>query len=111
MPPPADRLRPAVPGAPSRVLGRPPGPSAPASALDALAAGLAASNATTGSASPATAIGAEPTPGVSAASRSLEDSVADMIKPMLQKWIDDNMPRIIEKALRNETGGGGKSGT
>jgi cell pole-organizing protein PopZ len=35
--------------------------------------------------------------------------VADMVKPMLQKWLTDNMPRIIEKALRSEAGqpGGG----
>lgn len=86
--------------APQRVLGR---QSAPASALDALAAGLAASNATASAApSPASAATSQSGPN---APRSLEDSVADMIKPMLQKWIDDNMPRIIEKALRNETGG------
>lgn len=34
--------------------------------------------------------------------RTLEDMVADMVKPMLQKWLQDNMPRIIEKALRVE---------
>ena len=34
--------------------------------------------------------------------RTLEDAVADMLKPMLQQWIADNMPRIIEKALRVE---------
>lgn len=35
--------------------------------------------------------------------RSLEDAVADMMKPLLQQWLADNMPRIIEKALRVET--------
>jgi cell pole-organizing protein PopZ len=34
--------------------------------------------------------------------RSLEDAVADMLRPMLQQWVADNMPRIIERALRNE---------
>ena len=53
-----------------------------------------------------------PAQGVLAASsqpRTLEDMVADMVKPMLQKWLTDNMPRIIEKALRSEAGqpGGG----
>ncbi len=34
-----------------------------------------------------------------AAKRTLEDAVADMLKPMLQDWLDKNMPRIIEKAM------------
>jgi hypothetical protein len=34
--------------------------------------------------------------------RTLEDAVAEMLKPMLQQWLSDNMPRIIEKALRVE---------
>lgn len=100
----------------------PPGQpaSTPVSALNALAAGLAASNVQT-VASTATEPAAAPTPAVTTdratpavapgVPRSLEDMVADMVKPMLQRWIDDNMPRIIEKALRNEVGqpgGGGK---
>ena len=40
---------------------------------------------------------ATPAPG-----RSLEDVVADMLRPMLQKWVAENMPRIMEKALRSE---------
>lgn len=40
------------------------------------------------------ALAAEP-----AAKRTLEDAVADMLKPMLQEWLDKNMPRIIEKAM------------
>lgn len=35
--------------------------------------------------------------------RSLEDAVAEMLRPMLQQWLTDHMPRIIEKALRIET--------
>jgi cell pole-organizing protein PopZ len=38
----------------------------------------------------------------SAASRTLEDTVADLLKPMLREWLDSNMPRIIEKALSDE---------
>ena len=34
--------------------------------------------------------------------RTLEDAVAEMLKPLLQQWLSDNMPRIIEKALRVE---------
>lgn len=36
--------------------------------------------------------------------RTLEDVVADMLKPILQQWVDENMPRIVERALRNEVG-------
>jgi hypothetical protein len=108
--PPADRPRVATPEAilqSARMLERSASSmAAPSSPLDALAAGLAASNAHSGP--PQVPVASGPlSPGASVP-RSLEDSVADMIKPMLQKWIDDNMPRIIEKALRNETGGGGK---
>ena len=34
--------------------------------------------------------------------RTLEDAVADMLKPMLQDWLDKNMPRIIEKAMAKD---------
>jgi cell pole-organizing protein PopZ len=40
--------------------------------------------------------------------RTLEDSVAEMLKPMLQRWLSDNMPRIIERALRFEAASGMK---
>lgn len=39
-------------------------------------------------------------PGVS--TRSLEDAVSDLLRPMLRSWLDDNMPRIIEKIAREE---------
>lgn len=95
-----------------------------AQALDALAQGLAASAASAASAAaqpaaiPLTPI-AEPAdanrraPSLSGAltpapgpapSRTLEDAVADMLRPMLQQWVSDNMPRIIERALRVEVG-------
>lgn len=115
---PATPRAPALPLAAAQV-------AASASALDALAAGLAASNAQ----APAPAVPAavvasapvspqaqlpasgdgtsaavQPASAASAGPRSLEDMVADMVKPMLQKWISDNMPRIIEKALRSEAG-------
>jgi cell pole-organizing protein PopZ len=35
--------------------------------------------------------------------RTLEDAVAEMLRPMLQQWLTDHMPRIIERALRVET--------
>jgi cell pole-organizing protein PopZ len=36
-------------------------------------------------------------------SRSLEDAVVDLLRPMLRSWIDANMPVMVEKALRAET--------
>lgn len=45
---------------------------------------------------------AAPTYDTHQAVRTLEDTVADMLKPLLQQWLADNMPRIIEKALRVE---------
>ncbi|WP_295554962.1 DUF2497 domain-containing protein [uncultured Hyphomicrobium sp.] len=41
-------------------------------------------------------------PGSLPVNRTLEDAVADMLRPMLQQWVADNMPRIIERALRTE---------
>jgi cell pole-organizing protein PopZ len=31
--------------------------------------------------------------------RTMEDMVAEMLRPMLRDWLDSNMPRIIEKAM------------
>lgn len=33
---------------------------------------------------------------------TLEDSVKEMLKPMLREWLDDNMQRIIEDAVKDE---------
>lgn len=108
-----------------------PDPSSSAAAhqaLDALAQGLAASAAASAAsiapeaASPAIALTpvVEPEPSPQAApqpstlpatvspaasnpgTRTLEDAVADMLRPMLQQWVAENMPRIIERALRTE---------
>jgi cell pole-organizing protein PopZ len=34
--------------------------------------------------------------------RTLEDTVVDLLRPMVRDWLDDNMPRLVEKALRIE---------
>ena len=34
-------------------------------------------------------------------SKSLEDSVKDMLRPMLQ-WLDENMTRVLTAALKDE---------
>ena len=32
----------------------------------------------------------------------MEDTVAELLRPMLRQWLDANMPRVVEKALRVE---------
>lgn len=34
--------------------------------------------------------------------RTLEDVVVDILKPQLKQWLESNMPRIVERALRAE---------
>jgi cell pole-organizing protein PopZ len=36
------------------------------------------------------------------ASMTLEDSVKDMLRPMLRQWLDENMPRMVTAALKDE---------
>jgi cell pole-organizing protein PopZ len=36
--------------------------------------------------------------------KSLEDSVKDMLRPMLRQWLDENMPRMVTSALKDELG-------
>ena len=36
--------------------------------------------------------------------RSLEDTIATMLRPLLREWLDANLPRMVEKALREELG-------
>ena len=35
-------------------------------------------------------------------SRTLEDLAREMLQPMLRQWLDDNLPRIVESAVREE---------
>jgi cell pole-organizing protein PopZ len=35
-------------------------------------------------------------------SKSLEDSVKEMLRPLLRQWLDENMPRVLTAALREE---------
>lgn len=44
-------------------------------------------------------------PPVPEATGGVDDVAAQLLRPMLQKWLSDNMPRIVEKALRNEIDG------
>jgi cell pole-organizing protein PopZ len=35
-------------------------------------------------------------------SPALEDSIKELIKPLIVQWLNDNLPRIVEKAVREE---------
>lgn len=34
--------------------------------------------------------------------RTLEDLVAEMLRPMLKEWLDDNLPPLVERLVREE---------
>ena len=40
-----------------------------------------------------------------AAGGGAEDVAAQLLRPILQQWLTDNMPRIVERALRSEISG------
>ena len=37
-----------------------------------------------------------------ATNRTLEDMVRELIRPMLKTWIDDNLPSLVERLVRDE---------
>lgn len=41
-------------------------------------------------------------PAAEAAPAPIEDSTADLLRPMLRQWLAENMPRMVEKALHIE---------
>lgn len=108
--------------------------AAAAAALDALNAGLAAVSVMPGQPAPradaarsetpradvraiedrpmAASAPSAPSEGLSPAGlpRSFEEVVAEMLRPLLEKWVAENMPRIVERALRLDRAGGPKGG-
>ncbi|RYE82108.1 MAG: DUF2497 domain-containing protein, partial [Hyphomicrobiales bacterium] len=34
--------------------------------------------------------------------KSMEEMAREMLRPMLQEWLDDNLPRIVERMVREE---------
>ncbi len=44
----------------------------------------------------------ETLPPLSPAQRTAEDALADLLRPMLRTWLAENMPKIVERALRQE---------
>jgi cell pole-organizing protein PopZ len=89
-------------------------PAASARALDDLVAGLnsvaqpvaappqPAARAQPAPPQAAPPVSIEPQPVPQTSGRTLEDVVADMLRPLLEKWIDENMPRIVERALQRD---------
>jgi cell pole-organizing protein PopZ len=41
-------------------------------------------------------------PAAAADPRTMEDTVSELLRPMLRQWLSENMPKIIEKALLSE---------
>jgi cell pole-organizing protein PopZ len=80
------------------------------SALDALSQRLAASAGTRGRAIDNVADTSSVAMPIAQPVRTLEDTVTDLLRPMLRQWLDANMPRIVEKALRVELAEGVKPG-
>jgi cell pole-organizing protein PopZ len=80
------------------------------SALDALSQGLAAPAVTTAKASDGAAPGSQGAAQGSQAARTLEETVTELLRPMLRQWLDANMPNIVERALRVELADGAKPG-
>jgi hypothetical protein len=39
---------------------------------------------------------------------AVEDAAAQMLRPILRQWLTENMPKIVEKALRSEMGPDGQ---
>ena len=102
--PSANRLNGTVP-AHSPILAADPTAVAASVALEKLAAGLSAApstpapvNAQVDLAAPASV--AQPVSASIPAPRTLDDMVSDLLRPMLEKWVESNMPRLMEKALR-----------
>jgi len=59
--------------------------------------------------SPVASEASAPSPTAAAGGRSFEEVVAEMLRPMLEKWIDENMPRIVERALKLDASSGSKT--
>ncbi len=52
--------------------------------------------------------GSHGAPPLAASQKTLEDSVKDMLRPMLKQWLDENMSRVLTAALKEELGDRGQ---
>lgn len=48
------------------------------------------------------AMPSEPFPSLSGMPKTLEDTIKEMLKPLLLQWLNENMPRIVNEAIREE---------
>jgi hypothetical protein len=101
------------PRAPAWPSSSPLPPQAPASALftTPLAPPMAREGLPNGKAAPIAQPPAPPAPGPAPAAgaadalphvRGLEAMVAELLRPMLRRWLDENMPRLVSAALKAE---------
>jgi cell pole-organizing protein PopZ len=77
-------------------------PAPAVTATPAIAAAAAAKSAEPAKAPPATPAPAAGNAALALGVQTMEDTVAELLRPMLRQWLDTNMPRIVEKALRVE---------
>ena len=57
------------------------------------------------SAEPSTSPALETTvTGAASSAMAFEDSVTEVLRPMLREWLDANLPRLVDKALKAELG-------
>lgn len=75
--------------------------SAPAQAPQ-IAARVSPPGSTQAPAAQTATLAARPAAAPGAQGRTLEDTVVELLRPMLRQWLDANMPRIVEKTLRAE---------
>ncbi|RIA47471.1 DUF2497 domain-containing protein [Dichotomicrobium thermohalophilum] len=70
-----------------------------AAAIEDQATAHQAASAPEAAAQPPASESSEP-PVASVGGKTLEDSVKELLRPMLQEWLDKNMPRLVEAAMR-----------
>jgi Uncharacterized protein conserved in bacteria len=78
----------------------PPAPVAPAAAAAAAIAPLVSERAASAAASAFGQLSAAI--AMPREDRTLEDVVRELLKPLLQQWLDDNLPRIVQEAVEAE---------
>ena len=54
------------------------------------------------SSSPAASATEERELPLGAVNRTLEDMVRELLRPMLKEWLDDNLPPLVERLVRDE---------
>ena len=112
-PPPAAPAAAVDPSVATATAGSEPGPSDPEAGIEPkpeLGRDRILSSATSGAAAAAFAqLGSLPRARrregelpLGSADRTLEDMVRNMLRPMLQTWLDEHLPGIVEKLVREE---------